>query len=278
MVRTAPATGPSWPVALLALAGLAVAAYLTWLKLTGNPAVFCGPGSGCDIVQASRYGTLLRLPTAVWGGILYAAVAGLALAGLTPRRWQIAFLLSAAGAGFSLYLTGLSLFALGATCLYCLLSTAIALALTGLLAWRRPAPAARRGAARWSRIGMQAAAAAVGAVVAGAFVFAGQGGSTAEQQALARHLSDTRAVMYGVFWCAACKEQKARFGTAASSIPYVECDPAGAGARPDACRQAGVRVYPTWVIGGERREGVLSLEELAKLSRFPGVPAAAAGR
>ena len=171
-----PSAGPSWPVALLALAGLAVAAYLTWLKLTGNPAVFCGPGSGCDIVQTSRYGTLLRLPTAVWGGIFYAAVAGLALAGLTPRRWQIAFLLSAGAAGFSLYLTGLSLFVLGATCVYCLLSTAIALALTGLLAWRRPAAAGRRGATRWSRMGVEAAAAAAGAIVVGAFIFAGQGG------------------------------------------------------------------------------------------------------
>jgi uncharacterized membrane protein len=269
---------PSWPVASVALAGLVVAAYLTWLKLTGNPAVFCGPGSGCDIVQASRYGTLLGLPTALWGGVLYAAVAGLALAGLTPGRWQLAFLLSAAGAGFSLYLTALSLFVLDATCVYCLLSTAIALALTGLLAWLRPAPVGRRAGTRWSRLGIQAAAAAVGAVLAGAFVFAGQGSSTAEQEALARHLAETKAVMYGAFWCAACKEQKARFGSAASSIPYVECDPNGVGARPDACRQAGVRVYPTWVIGRERREGVLSLDELAKLSQFPGVPAAAAGR
>jgi hypothetical protein len=36
-----------------------------------------------------------------------------------------------------------------------------------------------------------------------------------------------------------------------------------------------VRVYPTWVIGQERREGVLSLDELSRLSQFPGVPDAA---
>jgi hypothetical protein len=29
-----------------------------------------------------------------------------------------------------------------------------------------------------------------------------------------------------------------------------------------------VRAYPTWVIGGERREGLLSLGELATLSGF----------
>ncbi|HEV8439276.1 MAG TPA: hypothetical protein VGT40_14375 [Methylomirabilota bacterium] len=48
----------------------------------------------------------------------------------------------------------------------------------------------------------------------------------------------------------------------------MECDPKGAGARPELCRQAGVKAYPTWVLGGERREGVLSLDQLAELSRF----------
>jgi uncharacterized membrane protein len=190
---------PVWTVALLALAGLVVSGYLTWLKVTGNPAVFCGPGSGCDIVQASRYGSLLGLPTALWGAIFYTAVAGIALAGLSPKRWQLAFLLSAAGAALSLYLTVLSLFALRAACLYCLLSTGIALALVGLLAWLRPAVTSRR-TMRWSRLGLQAAAAAVGAVVAAAFIFAGQRVSSAEQLALARHLADTKAVMYGAFW------------------------------------------------------------------------------
>jgi len=30
-----------------------------------------------------------------------------------------------------------------------------------------------------------------------------------------------------------------------------------------------VRGYPTWIIRGERREGVLSLAQLAELSGFP---------
>ncbi|HVQ77362.1 MAG TPA: vitamin K epoxide reductase family protein [Candidatus Binatia bacterium] len=273
--------GPCWPVAALALAGLVVAAYLTWLKLTGNPAVFCGPGSGCDIVQASQYGTLLRVPTALWGGLFYVAVAGLALAGLSARRWLLAFLLAAAGAGFSLYLTAISIFVLGTTCLYCLLSAAISLALVGVLVWARPVrlvPAGRRAGAAWSRLGLQAAGAAAGAVLVGAFIFAGQGGSTAEQVALARHLSETRSVMYGAFWCPACTEQKRRFGTAASSIPYVECDGTAAGGRPDLCRQANVKVYPTWVIRGQRHEGVMTLDQLATLSDFPGLQAGTPAR
>jgi hypothetical protein len=48
----------------------------------------------------------------------------------------------------------------------------------------------------------------------------------------------------------------------------VECDPKGANPRPDLCGQVGVRKYPTWVIGGEKHEGVLTLDQLADLSKF----------
>jgi hypothetical protein len=48
----------------------------------------------------------------------------------------------------------------------------------------------------------------------------------------------------------------------------VECDPKGADARPDLCSRVGVRRYPTWVVGGSKHEGVLTLDQLAKLSNF----------
>jgi len=48
----------------------------------------------------------------------------------------------------------------------------------------------------------------------------------------------------------------------------VECDPKGAGADPQRCERVGVRRYPTWIVRGERYEGVLSLDELARASGF----------
>jgi hypothetical protein len=51
-------------------------------------------------------------------------------------------------------------------------------------------------------------------------------------------------------------------------LPYVECDPKGINPRPDLCQQINVKAYPTWVVHGERREGVLSLDQLAEMSRF----------
>ncbi len=124
-----PGPGPDWPVVGIAAAGLAVSAYLAWTKWTGAAAAFCERGSGCDVVQASRYATFLGAPTAAWGVVLYAVLIGLALVGLTPRRWVGAYALSVAAVAFSAYLTYLALWELRAVCPYCLADAGIAVAL-----------------------------------------------------------------------------------------------------------------------------------------------------
>jgi hypothetical protein len=65
-----------------------------------------------------------------------------------------------------------------------------------------------------------------------------------------------------------CGEQKTRFGSAAKFLPYVECDAKSAVAETARCHAASVRVYPTWIINGQRYEGLKSLEELARASAF----------
>ena len=85
--------------------------------------------------------------------------------------------------------------------------------------------------------------------------------SSDQGMALAERLSQSGALFYGAWWCPHCQHQKDLFGRKAQSlVPYVECDRDDEGRRR--CQRAAVRVYPTWVIGEERREGVLSLAEL----------------
>jgi hypothetical protein len=68
-------------------------------------------------------------------------------------------------------------------------------------------------------------------------------------------------LFYGAWWCGHCNHQKGLFGAeAASKLPYVECDKDDAGRRR--CQTAKIRAFPTWDYKGERREGVLELEEL----------------
>ena len=255
----------------LAAAGAAVAAYLAWLKLTGASTGFCVTGTGCDIVQSSRYALVLGVPTAFWGALVYVAIGVLAVVGLSPRRWSWVFHLAAAGVAFSAYLTALSGFVIGATCVYCLASAAIMVAIVGLLVWRRPAAPARGPALRPARLLVGGVAAGALTVLAGAFLYAMPSAEAPSYQAaLARHLRESGAVMYGAHWCSHCSEQKSLFGPAARDVPYVECDPKGVNARPDLCQKVGVKAFPTWVIGTQRREGIQSLADLAALSRFPG--------
>ena len=55
----------------------------------------------------------------------------------------------------------------------------------------------------------------------------------------------------------------------------MECDPKGERPQTERCQAAGIRAFPTWVIGGQRLEGNRSLEELARASGFRLPPAAA---
>ena len=96
--------------------------------------------------------------------------------------------------------------------------------------------------------------------------------STPDQLALVEHLLSKGAIFYGAWWCPHCFTQKNLFGTEAGRrLPYVECDKDEAGRQR--CQSAGIRAYPSWDLNGQRREGVLSLEELKVWSGFPGGPA-----
>jgi uncharacterized membrane protein/glutaredoxin len=257
---------PDFLILALAAAGVAIAAYLTWLKWMGGNAAFCLSGSGCDIVQGSRYGTLLGVPTALWGVLLYAAIGALAALGLSASRWTWAFYLAAAGVGIAIYLTAVSVLVIHATCAYCLASGVITVGILLVLLPRRAVLPGRR---KLSALVPGALAAAILAPLGAAFIFAmPAGGGAGFEGALARHLRETGAVMYGAHWCPHCSEQKALFGDAAKDVPYVECAADAVNGRPDLCEKAGVKVFPTWVIGTERREGVQSLSALATLSKF----------
>jgi uncharacterized membrane protein/glutaredoxin len=257
---------PDFLILALAAAGVAIAAYLTWLKWMGGNAAFCLSGSGCDIVQGSRYGTLLGVPTALWGVLLYAAIGALAALGLKVSRWTWALYLAAAGVGTSIYLTAVSVLVIHATCAYCLASGVITVGILLVLLRRRAVLPGRR---KLSALVPGALAAAILAPLGAAFIFAmPAGGAAGFEGALARHLRETGAVMYGAHWCPHCAEQKALFGDAAKDVPYVECAADAVNGRPDLCEKAGVKVFPTWIMGTERREGVQSLSALATLSKF----------
>ena len=100
--------------------------------------------------------------------------------------------------------------------------------------------------------------------------------SNATQRGLAEHLRRQGYVFYGAWWCPACRQQKSLFGQpAAQRLPYLECEKGAAGQQR--CSEVGIRAYPTWIKGGERREGLLTLEELKSWSGYKPGGATTAG-
>jgi uncharacterized membrane protein/thiol-disulfide isomerase/thioredoxin len=122
---------PRWSIPALLPIGLGVAAYLSFVEVNQVAAV-CGPVGDCNAVQQSPYATLFGLiPMAVLGLAAYVTI-GLAwaLQHFGPHRWRRLGALSTLGLTlggtlFSIYLTFLEPFVIGATCLWCLTSAIV---------------------------------------------------------------------------------------------------------------------------------------------------------
>src|SRR5215207_8819683 len=116
-------------VALVALAGVFVALYLTLYKLGYIGTLACAVGS-CETVQTSKWATFLGFPVGGWGVAYYLGVLALALLGLTGRyadsRRLSDVLLGVTGFG--------QLFVIHAICQWCVVSAILATILF-VLSW-----------------------------------------------------------------------------------------------------------------------------------------------
>ena len=133
--------------AALALVGIAIAGYLTWVHYAGLEAVCVGGGGGCERVQSSRWAELAGVPVAVLGlGGYVLILASLAL----PEELgaQAAAFLSLVGFGVSAWLTYVEIEKIEAICQWCVASAVImtALALVSVARVLRDAPPAARAA------------------------------------------------------------------------------------------------------------------------------------
>lgn len=267
--EAAPKIPPFWAVIWLAVAGMVLTAYLAYVNLSGSAAALCSAGSGCDLVQQSRWSSFLGIPAALWGSGLYALIALVALSrGGKVKRWRRLFSLSLFGLVYSLFLTAVGAIDLSAFCFWCLTSLALLVAIFVLVLKQRPPTALAEGWKRWilnHAIVLLPLIAVIGVVQAGALARP----VDPRVEALAVHLKQSGAKFYGANWCAHCRDQKALFGKFADALPYVECAPNGPNtAIAYECASAGVNSFPTWIIRGQRHLAVLKPEELARLSRF----------
>ncbi len=277
-------------IAGITAVGAAITAYLLIERLTGGTVV-C-PVDGCDNVLDSAYATVLGLPLALFGFLAYAGMGTMAIAPwlinpdsqkelrsqLENWSWLLMFVGGVSMTIFSSYLMYIMAFEIKSLCLYCIGSAVCSLSLFILALIGR----------NWEDIGQLIFIAIIVGMITmvGTFavyapihsptasepnVYGVPTTSTPAKVALAEHLTEVGAKMYGAYWCSHCQDQKKLFGQeAVSKLNYIECDSKGKNAQPNLCVTAGIKAYPTWEISGKLQEGVVSLENLAKLSSYNG--------
>ncbi len=124
-------------VALVALAGVAVAGYLTWVHYQPG-SLICTGGGGCETVQESDYAVIAGIPVALLGLLAYVAV--LVLTAIdNPTTRLVTAVIAVGGLGFAVYLIVLQAFVIDAWCVWCLVNDVVivpALALVSVLRLR----------------------------------------------------------------------------------------------------------------------------------------------
>lgn len=132
-----------WAIPILCVIGLGVAGYLAYVETTQMQAV-CGPVGDCNTVQQSDYARLFGiLPIGILGMAGYILILLAWAIGRYANQRQAAYAslallgMTAFGVLFSIYLTFLEPFVIGATCAWCLISAIIMTALF----WLSLAPA-----------------------------------------------------------------------------------------------------------------------------------------
>ena len=205
---------PNWLLLGLSCVGILLTAYLSWTAFNGASVRGCKVGSSCDIVLTSKWATLLGIPTSFWGMLAYATLAGTAFIRRVDRHWMIAWTVAMFGWLYSLYLTTVSLTVLHAACPYCLTSLALMTVVFAVVSFQHPA---NIPSVSWSRWLVRTVPVGVAAILVLHLQYAGVFGEPPQAEdpmarALAEHLTNSGAKMYGAFWCPHCQQQKAIFG------------------------------------------------------------------
>ena len=117
-------------LALMAMAGVAIATYLTLYKTGVIGQLACSVGS-CETVNTSKWATFLGLPVAAWGLGYYVSLLAVTLVGV-QERWvgslaisRVLLGLTLWGVAFSGWLTYLELFVIHAICVWCVTSAVL---------------------------------------------------------------------------------------------------------------------------------------------------------
>lgn len=193
----------NWILVGFSAAGMILTAYLVYSGLLNKAPILCTEGSSCDIVQQSRWGTFLGMPTAFWGFLTYASLFYIIVrVHNTKTRWKAAWVVSLAGWGYSAYLIAISTFVIQALCIYCIASFSIMSVLFGVTTFKRPKESDKF---KFFPFASQFAIVALVFVGGMHMHYSGlfdpnAGPEDPWLKGLTQHLQQEKAVLYGAYW------------------------------------------------------------------------------
>lgn len=129
-----------WSILVLALLGVGVSGYLTYVKLS-HTEIICLEGDDCETVQNSPYAQVGPIPVALIGLIGYLAFIAVTAAQLraNPETQRMLaglnFGLALGAFLYSAYLTYLELFVIYAICSWCVISAVLVTLILLLTTW-----------------------------------------------------------------------------------------------------------------------------------------------
>ncbi|MFD7155035.1 vitamin K epoxide reductase family protein [Kribbella sp. NPDC059898] len=128
-----------WATLAVSIAGLAVAAYLTYEHFTAGTTLAC-PDTGvvnCAKVTSSQYSKVFGIPVALLGLLFFVGMTALSVPPMwrTPSPWpgRLRLVGVLTGVVFVCYLIWAELFQINAICLWCTVVHALTLVLFGLV-------------------------------------------------------------------------------------------------------------------------------------------------
>lgn len=120
----------------MAVLGVGLASYLTYIHYAGIKPLCGRNGGSCEIVQTSQYSHLAGIPVALIGLIGYVLILGSLLAPEDERTRFATAALILGGFAFSAYLTYREVFSLEMICEYCVSSAILLTLMLPLSLWR----------------------------------------------------------------------------------------------------------------------------------------------
>jgi len=194
---------PNWILTGLAAAGMILTAYLAITGWLDKAPVLCTDGSSCDIVQQSRWGAFLGIPTALLGFLTYTVLFYIGIKIRNPgTHWKSAWTVSMIGLGYSIYLITISMVVIQAACVYCIASFIIMSIIFGVITFQRPKELPKFNFTAFARQTVIITAVIIGGMhLHYSGVFDPMAGPEAPfLKGLAEHLTQDQAVLYGAYW------------------------------------------------------------------------------